>query len=73
MDVHRVCRGLVYLTLLPLIVCGCDCVHRRQSVYPKGLGRRVQIQAGRGDRALPPFVDIPVPEKPLESPVMLGD
>jgi hypothetical protein len=66
-------RLFLHLALLPLIVSGCDCVHRRQAMYPGGLGRPVDVQAGRGVRVRAPFVDVQVPEKDPEPPVMLGE
>ena len=66
-------RVSLHLAFLPLIVSGCDCVHRRQSVYPGGLGRPVEVETGRGVRVRAPFVDVQVPENPPEPPVMLGD
>ena len=73
MNVRRVRKVFLHLAFLPLVACGCDCVHRRQSMYPGGLGSGVDVQTGRGVRVRAPFVDVQVPEKTVEPPVMLGD
>ncbi len=73
MVVGRARKAALYLVFLPFIVGGCDCVHRRQSVYPGGLGRGVGVRTSRGVRVRAPFVDVQVPEKPQDAPVMLGE
>ncbi len=73
MDARRRCKLYLHLAFLPMAVCGCECVHRRQSVYPGGSDRAVQVQTGKGVRVRAPFVDVQVPESSEEAPAMLGE
>ncbi len=73
MVVQRARQVFLHFALFILIVGGCDCVHRRQSLSPGFLGRRVDVQSGRQDRVRAPLVDLQVPEVSLEPPAMRGE